>query len=85
MTNSSSLFGWLTNLACYLFAAVAVIYMSVLLYGYMQIDPIGHFPAVPLWLFGLSLSLMIYIANKTQYKAFSALFLIGLACLVAIF
>ena len=85
MTNSPSLFSWLTNLACYLFAAVAVIYMSVLLYGYMQIDPLGYLPAVPLWLFGLSLSLMIHIANKTQYKAFNALFLIGLACLVVVF
>ena len=39
-----TLIGWFTNLACYLFAAVAVIYMSVRLYGYMQIDPIGYLP-----------------------------------------
>lgn len=83
--NHPSLIGWLTNLTCYLGAALAMIYMTIVLYGYLQIDAFGYLHSVAQWLIGLFLSFNVYLTKSIIPKRYNVLFLVGLAVLVAIF
>ena len=76
---------WLYRLACWLLAAVCMIYLSLILVDYLQTDPIGYLPAVGQWLIGLFLTCMLFVTRKGLQQLLNVIWLTGLAGLVAIF
>ena len=61
---STPLFIWLYRLACYLLAAVCMIYMTINLAEYLQVDPMGYLPSVGQWLIGLFFCVLLFVNRR---------------------
>lgn len=83
MNKQTALF--LYKLACRLLAGVLLIYMTVTLYDYLNIDPIGYLPSVGQWLVGLFWFTLFFINLKGWQQSLNLLFLTGLAGLASIY
>lgn len=66
---------------CYLLAFAAMVYISVTLRPFLEVDAVGSLPDVGLWIVGLFFSVMIF-ANGKAHQALNIVPLIGLAGLV---
>ena len=85
MKTKQPVFIWLYRLACRLLAAVCLIYMTITLADYLQIDPVGYLPSVGQWLVGLFFCVLLFVNRRGWLQAFNLLYLTGLAGLVAIY
>ena len=85
MKQQTPIITWLYRLACYLLAAVCMIYMTITLANYLQIDPVGYLPSVGQWLIGLFLAVLLFVNRRGWLQSFNLLYLAGLAGLVAIY
>lgn len=81
--NSTPLYFY--RVACRLLALVAIIYMSITLVEYLQIDAMGYLPSFGQWLVGLFWCVLLFVNTKGWMQSLNLLYLSGLAGLVAIY
>ena len=85
MNRQTPIIIWLYRLACYLLAAVCMIYMTITLANYLQIDPVGYLPSAAQWLIGLFLTVLLFVNRRGWLQSLNLLYLTGLAGLVSIY
>ena len=85
MNTKTSTSLWLYRLACRLLAAVCMVYMTITLTEYLQLDPVGYLPSVGLWLIGLFFCVLLFVNGRGWLQSLNILYLTGLAGLVSIY